>query len=66
MGNPTTHFVVFCIRVVAVSMLQCLLMGSATALDHENYHTISVENFKWKEPHKFAKCPASFAGHEAL
>eukprot|EP00253_Pinus_taeda_P011383 PITA_11383 len=66
MGNPTTHFLVFCIMVVAISMLQCLLMGSATALDHENYHTISVENFKWKEPHKFAKCPASFAGHEAL
>eukprot|EP00253_Pinus_taeda_P009743 PITA_09743 len=41
-------------------------MGSARALDNENYHTISVENFKWKEPKGFAKCSASFRGQEEL
>jgi len=67
MGNQTTHFLVFCTRVVAALMLQCLLMGSSTALDHENYHTISVDILKWKwKPPGFAKCTASFAGQEAL
>jgi len=66
MGSQTTHSLVFCISVVAVLMLQCLLMGSSVAPDHDNYHLIPVENFKWKDPQGFAKCPASSAGQEAL
>eukprot|EP00253_Pinus_taeda_P008267 PITA_08267 len=66
MGNPTTHFLAFCGWVVLVLMLQCLYMGSATRLEHQNYHTVSAQYFKWKEPQGAVECPGSPAGEEAL
>eukprot|EP00253_Pinus_taeda_P033688 PITA_33688 len=66
MGNPTTHFLAFCGWMVLVLMLQCLYMGSATRLERQNYHTVSAQYFKWKEPHGAVECPGSPAGEEAL
>eukprot|EP00253_Pinus_taeda_P028106 PITA_28106 len=66
MGNPTTHFLAFCGWVVLVLMLQCLYMGSATRLERQNYHTVSAQYFKWKEPQGAVECPGSPAGEEAL
>lgn len=66
MGSRTAHSLVFCISLVAVLVLQCLLMCSSAAPQHDNYHIIHVENFKWKDPQGIVKCPASMADQEAL
>eukprot|EP00253_Pinus_taeda_P027876 PITA_27876 len=40
--------------------------GQCNTLQRQNYHTVSAEYFKWKEPQGAVECPGSPAGEEAL